>query len=199
MNIAVLASGNGSNFEAIAKAIKQKRIKAKIKLLITDKKGAFVRRRAKKFNIPDVFINPKDFKSRLLFDKEIVKLLKKEKVSLVVLAGYMRILSPYFVRSFKNRIINIHPALLPSFKGVDSIKRAYDYGCRITGVSVHFVDEKVDHGPIILQEAIPISRKKGLKYLEKEIHKLEHKLYPKVIKLYLQKKLKVKARNVEIV
>lgn len=198
MNIAVLASGNGSNFEAIAKAVKKKYIKAKIKLLITDKRGAFVRKRARRFHIADMFINSKDFKSCLSFDKTIVKLLKKEKIDLVVLAGYMRILSPHFVRSFKNKIINIHPALLPAFKGVDSIKRAYDYGCKVTGVTVHFVDEKVDHGPIILQEAVTISKKDTLKTLEAKIHRLEHKLYPKAIRLYVEKKLKIKSRNVKI-
>ena len=199
INIAILASGNGSNFEAIAKAVKSKKLKGvKIKLLITDKKGSFVRKRASRFNIPDIFINPKSYKSRASFDKAIIKILEKEKIQLVVLAGYMRILSPYFVKTYKNKIINIHPALLPSFKGTGSIKRAYDYGCKITGITVHFVDENVDHGPIILQEAVEI--KKGLKLstLEAKIHKIEHKLYPQAINLFAQKKLKVKKRHVKV-
>lgn len=199
MNIAVLASGNGSNFQAIAKAVKRKYIKSNIKLLITDKKDAFVRKRARKFKVPDIFFDPKDFKSRLSFDKAIVKVLKKEKIGLVVLAGYMRVLSPYFVKSFKNKILNIHPAILPSFKGVDAIARAHRYGCKVTGVTVHFVDEKVDHGPIILQEAVVISKNISVKKLEGKVHKLEHKLYPLAVKLFTEKRLKVKNRHVKIV
>ena len=199
INIAVLASGNGSNFEAIAKAVKSRKLKGvKIKLLITDKKEAFVRKRAAKFKINDVFINPKSYKSRVSFDKAIIKLLKKEKIHLIALAGYMRILSPHFVKAYKNKIINIHPALLPSFKGTDSIKRAYDYGCKITGVTVHFVDENVDHGPIILQEEIKIKKGLSLAKLEAKMHKIEHKLYPEAIKLFAQKKLKISGRHVKV-
>ncbi len=198
-NIAVLASGNGSNFQAIAQAIKSKKLKGvAIKVLIIDKRGAFVRKRANKFKIKDVFINPKDYKSRVSFDKAIIKVLKKEKIQLIVLAGYMRILSPYFVRTYKNKVINIHPALLPSFKGTDSIKRAYDYGCKVTGVTVHFVDENVDHGPIILQEAIEIKKEMKLSVLEAKIHKIEHKLYPQAIRLISQKKVKIKGRHVKV-
>jgi len=196
MNIAVLASGNGTNFEALVKAVKKKRLKAGITLLITDKDKAFVRKRAKRLGVKDIFIDPKKFKSRLEFDKEILKTLRREKAGLIALAGYMRIISPYFVRSFKNKIINIHPALLPAFKGTDSIARALAYGCKTTGVTVHFVDEKVDHGPIILQEAVTIRPKEKLKTLEKRVHKLEHKLYPLAVKLIVEKKLRIKGRNV---
>ena len=199
INIAVLASGNGSNFEAIAQAVKSRKLKGvKIKLLITDKEKAFVRRRAAKFKIKDVFINPKSYKSRVSFDRAIIKLLKKEKIHLIALAGYMRILSPHFVKAYKNKIINIHPALLPSFKGTDSIKRAYDYGCKITGVTVHFVDENVDHGPIILQEEVKIKKGLSLAKLEAKMHKIEHKLYPEAIKLFAQKKLKISGRHVKV-
>ncbi|MFH1504353.1 MAG: phosphoribosylglycinamide formyltransferase [Candidatus Omnitrophota bacterium] len=187
MNIAILASGNGTNLEALAKAAKKGYFKADIKLLITDKKEAFARIRAKKLGLKDIFINPKDFSSRLEFDKEIVKILKKEKTDLVTLAGYMRIISPYFVKIFKNKIINIHPALLPAFKGVRSIERALKHGSKITGVTVHFVDEKIDHGPIILQESLKIKKNETLKELEKRVHKLEHKLYPLAIKLIIEK------------
>jgi len=199
INIAVLASGNGTNFEALTKAVKKQRLKADIKLLITDKKNAFARKRAKRLGVKDIFIDPKGFKSRLEFDKEIVKVLRREKTDIVALAGYMRIISPYFVKSFKNKIVNIHPALLPAFKGVDSIARVLEYGCKATGVTVHFVDEKVDHGPIILQEAVTIRKNETLKALEKRVHKLEHKLYPLAVKLIVEKKLKIKGRNVFIV
>lgn len=198
INIAILASGNGSNFEAIAIAIKKGAINANLKLLVVDNEDAYVRVRAKKFNIPDEFINPKNFNSRVDFDKTIVKILKNEKIDLVVLAGFMRILSPYFIKNFKNRILNIHPALLPAFKGTNSIKRAYDYGCKIAGVTVHFVDESVDHGPIILQEVVKISRGMTLKQLESNIHKLEHRLYPEAIKLFTENRLKISNRIVKV-
>jgi len=198
MNIAVLASGRGTNFEAIAKAVKKGFIRAKLKLLITDKENAGVRERAKKFAVKDIFIDPKNFKTRKDFDREVVRILRKEKINLVVLAGFMRIITPYFVKAFKNRILNIHPAILPSFKGVGAIERAYNYGVKITGVTVHFVNEEVDTGPIILQEALKIREKESLQSLEERIHKLEHRLYPLAVKLFLERRLKIKGRKVEI-
>lgn len=199
MNIAILASGNGSNFEAIAKAAKRGYIKSPIKILITDKANAFARERARKNRIKDTFVNPLDFDSRSAFDKEIIKILNKEKIELVVLAGFMRILSAEFVTKFRGRILNIHPALLPAFRGENAIERALDYGCKITGVTVHFIDEKVDNGPVVLQEAIKIKKGETLKNLEARIHKLEHKLYPLAVKLFTEKRLKIKNRNVEII
>lgn len=199
MNIAVLASGNGSNFEAIVKAVKKRQIKARLKLLITDKNNAFVRTRARRNKIKDVFIDPSKFKSRIAYDKKIAKLLKNEKIDLIVLAGFMRILSEQFVKKFRNKIINIHPALLPAFKGEGAIERAFKHGCKITGVTVHFVDEKVDNGPIILQEAVKIKNNMNLTTLEKEIHKVEHKLYPQAIKLAIDKKLKNYGRTVKTI
>ena len=198
MNIAVLASGKGTNFEAIAKAVKRGYIKAKLGLLITDKQQAPVRKRAKKLGINDIFVNPKEFISRQQFDKRIVSILKEEKIDLVVLAGFMRIITPYFVKEYKHRIVNIHPAVLPSFKGVDAIRRAYRYGCKVAGVTVHFVDEKVDHGPIIIQDAVKIEQGMSLGEVEEKIHKLEHKLYPLAVKLIVEKRIKVKGRRVII-
>ena len=197
-NIVVLASGNGTNFQALVKAICKQKLKAKIKLLITDKKNSFVCKRAKSLGIKDIFINPKEFKSDLAFDKKIVKILKKEKIDLVILAGYMKIISSFFVRSFNNRILNIHPSLLPAFKGTNAISRAFRYGCKVTGVTVHFIDEKIDHGPIILQETVEIKKGMNEEKLEEKIHKLEHKLYPQALKLILDKKVRVKGRNVKI-
>lgn len=199
INIGVLASGNGSNFEALVKAERKGYFKAKIKLLITDREDAFVRIRAKKLGVKEIYLPYKKYSSRYDFDREIVKILKREKIKLVVLAGYMRILTPYFVNSFKNRILNIHPALLPAFKGVNAIERAFNYGVKITGVTIHFVDEKVDHGPIIIQDAVKIKENMNLKDLEEKIHRLEHKLYPKAIKLLVEKKVRIRGRYVEII
>lgn len=197
--IAVLASGNGTNFEALAKAIKRQKLKAKVTLLITDKTRAFVRKRAARLGIKNIFINPKGFRSRLSFDKKIIRILKREKINLVILAGYMRIISPLFVKSFNQKILNIHPALLPAFKGTDAISRAFRYGCKVTGVTVHFIDQKIDHGPIILQETIEIKKGMSEEKLEEKIHSLEHKLYPQALKLILDKKVKVKGRYVKII
>ena len=197
MKIAILASGNGSNFEAIVKAIKKGKIKnAKVVLLITDRRNAFVRIRAKRHKIEDVFVDPNKFKDRVSFDRKIVRILRQKKIDLVVLAGFMRILTPYFVKAFKNRILNIHPALLPSFKGTGAIERAYHYGVKVTGVTVHFVDEDVDHGPIILQAPLYISERDDLESLEKRIHRLEHRLYPLAIKLFIDGKLVIDKRRV---
>lgn len=191
INIAVLASGVGTNFSALTKAIKTQKLKAKIKLLITDNKEALVRKKAQRLGIQDIFVDPGKFKSRLTFDKAIVKILKKEKIELVMLAGYMRIISPFFVKSFKQKILNIHPALLPAFRGKNAINRAFRCGCKITGVTVHFVDKLVDHGPIISQETVKIARGMSEAGLEKKIHKAEHRLYPLALKLILDKKVKV--------
>ena len=200
MNIAILASGKGTNFEAIVKAVKKGDIRnVRVNLLVTDREEAFVRKRARRLKIKEVFIDPSNFSSREDFEKALVRVLVREKVELVVLAGFMRILSSYFIKKFKNRILNIHPSLLPAFKGVNAIERAYKYGVKITGVTVHFVDEKVDHGPIILQGAVKVKQGESLEEVEKKIHKLEHKLYPQAIKLLVEKRLKIKGRCVEII
>jgi phosphoribosylglycinamide formyltransferase-1 len=198
MNIAMLASGNGSNFQALARAVKRGYIRASIKMLVVDNKDAYVRVRAKRFKIKDIFIDPKQFKTRIDFDKALFKILKAEKIDLVVLAGFMRIVSPYFVKAFKNRILNIHPALLPAFRGEHAIERALTYGCKVTGVTVHFVDENIDCGPIVLQGVVTIEKGMKLSDLEKKIHRLEHALYPKAVKLFVEKKLNVKNRIVTI-
>ncbi|MBU1122783.1 MAG: phosphoribosylglycinamide formyltransferase [Candidatus Omnitrophica bacterium] len=199
MNLAILASGNGTNFEAIAQAVKKGYIKANLKILIVDKEKALARKRAKKMGVKDIFINPKEFTAGADYNKELVVVLKREKIDLVILAGYMRILTPYFIKSFKDKIINVHPALLPAFKGTNSIERAFCYGVKLTGVTIHFVDNKVDHGPIIIQEAIKITKTMSLNTLEKKVHQMEHKLYPFAIKLFVEKKIKKHGRNVKLV
>jgi len=190
MNLAVFASGNGSNFSAIIKAIKQARIKIKLVILVSDNPDAFVIKRAKNAKVRIVLVNRADFANRADFEKAIIQRLKSYKIDLIALAGFMRMLSPAFVKQYRNRILNIHPSLLPEFKGACAIKDAFDCKASFTGVTVHFVDEKMDHGPVILQERLKIKSRDTLASLEKKVHVLEHKLYPQVIKLFCSGKIK---------
>lgn len=196
--IAVLGSGRGTNFEAIAEAVKSGRLPVDISLVISDNKDAFILKRAGNFGIKTLFIDPKKFSSREDFDRELERHLVKTKIDLVVLAGFMRILSVSLVRNYKGRILNIHPALLPSFKGRHGIKEALDYGVKITGVTVHFVDEGVDTGPIILQEAVRVKDEDTEETLALRIHALEHRLYPEAIRLFVEGRLKIEGRKVRI-
>lgn len=184
-NIACLASGNGSNFQAIVEAVKKGKIRANLKLLVSDNPGAYCLERAARARVKAFIVERGDFLSKKDFEEQIVKKLKSEKIDLVILAGFMRVLSPYFVRQYKNKILNIHPALLPAFKGAHAIADAFKYGVKVTGVTVHIVDEEVDHGRIILQEALKVRQKDTLEVLEQRIHRLEHKLYPQAIRLFL--------------
>ncbi|MDD4294134.1 MAG: phosphoribosylglycinamide formyltransferase [Candidatus Omnitrophica bacterium] len=189
LNIAVLASGNGSNFEAIARAVKEQRLKAFIKFLITDKEDSFVRQRADKYGIKNIYINPKDFNAREDFDHAVAGFITEADIDLIVFAGYMRIVSSEFIERFKGRIINIHPSLLPKFKGMHAIKKAYESGEKITGVTVHYVSPEIDSGPIIEQIAVEIKDGMSLEDLEEQIHASEHILYPKVISDIAAKKV----------
>ena len=195
-NFAVLASGNGGNLQAIIDAVKKRKIQANLALVISDKPQAFALVRAQKSGIASLYINPKDFTDRQAFDTKIVEELKSAKIDFVVLAGYMRLLSPYFIKQYPNRIINIHPALLPAFKGVHGIRDAFDYGVKVTGVTVHFVTEGMDEGAIIAQEPVKITSKDTLDTLAKKIHKAEHQLYPKVINELAHQNLKLSGRKV---
>ena len=183
MNLAIFASGNGSNFAALVKAVEEKKIKAKFVVLVSDKPEAFVVERARKAKIAVILVKREDFVSRADFEAAIIQRLKNYKIDLIALAGFMRMLSPGFVKLYRKRIINIHPSLLPAFKGAHAIKDAIDAKVSFTGVTVHFVDNQMDHGPVILQKQIKIKRTDTLNSLEKRIHALEHKLYPQAIKI----------------
>ena len=198
MNFAVLVSGNGSNLEAIIKAVKARKIKANLAVVISDKADAFALVRARKAKIPTVVINPKDFPDRESFDRALVDHLRRASVDFVVLAGFMRILSAHVIKAYPNKIINIHPALLPAFKGAHAVKDAFEFGVKTTGVTVHFVDEQVDNGAIILQEAVIIQPKDTLEKLEQKIHRAEHKIYPQAIHLFATGKLKIEGRSVKV-
>ena len=199
MNIAVLCSGSGTNLQAIIDGVKTGYIPARIALVVSDNKNAFALERAKSAGIETLVLNTKDFKGREAFDKEIVKNLKAKDVGLVVLAGFMRLLSPYFIKEYKNKIMNIHPALLPAFKGTQGIKDALEYGAKVTGPTVHFVDEELDHGPIILQRAVEIKGDDTEASLLERVHEEEHKIYPEAIKLFAEGKIKMEGRKVKIV
>ena len=197
-NIAVFASGRGTNFEAIVKARKSGVFKANLSLLVCDQPRAGVLAKARRAGVKVVLVRREDFSGKKEFEAQIIKYLQQEKIDLIVMAGFMRMLSPEFVRRYRSRIINIHPSLLPSFKGSCAIKDAFDYGVKATGVTVHFVDELMDHGPIILQETLLVSKSDTPASLEARIHKIEHKLYPLGIKLFVEGKLKIKGRKVSI-
>jgi phosphoribosylglycinamide formyltransferase-1 len=198
MNIAVFASGRGTNFGAIIRAAKLGKIKANLSLLVCDTPKAGAIGRAKRAGIKITLIKREDFTNKEDFENKIIAHLEENKIDLIVLAGFMRMLSPEFVRRYAGRILNIHPALLPSFKGAEAIKDAFDYGIKVTGVTVHFVDEKMDHGPVILQQAVEIQENDTLESLEKRIHKIEHRFYPEAIRLYVEGKLKLEGRKVRI-
>ncbi len=198
VNIAVFASGKGTNLQAIIDAVKRGEIKAKLALLISDRPDAYALVRAKEAGIKSLLVERKNFKSREDFDREITKNLEKEEIDLVVLAGFMRLLSVEFVKKYRNKILNIHPALLPSFKGTEGIKDALDYGVKITGPTVHFVDEELDHGPIILQAQVEIEDTDTEETLAEKIHKEEHRIYPQAIRLFVEGRLRVEGRRVKI-
>ncbi|MBU0570725.1 MAG: phosphoribosylglycinamide formyltransferase [Candidatus Omnitrophica bacterium] len=186
MNIAVFVSGNGSNLQALIDAEKKGGLSSgKIKLVVCDKSDAFALVRAKKHNIPVFVLTGDRHASREEYDKVIIEELDQKNIGLIVLAGFMRILSGHFVNKYANRILNIHPALLPAFKGANGIKDAYDAGVDVTGVTVHFVIEELDSGPIIFQEEVKIGKNESLEKLEEKIHKVEHKLYPKAVRMFV--------------
>ncbi|MBU0547316.1 MAG: phosphoribosylglycinamide formyltransferase [Candidatus Omnitrophica bacterium] len=198
MNLAIFASGNGSNFSAIVEAIKQSKVKVKLVILVCDKPEAFVIKRAQKAKVQVILARREDFANRLDFERAIIHRLKSYSIDLIALAGFMRILSPTFVKQYRKRILNIHPSLLPAFKGAHAIKDALDYKASFTGVTVHFVDEKMDHGPVILQKQVKIRSSDTLASLEKRIHDLEHRLYPQAIKLFLAEKIKSRVKKVSV-
>ncbi len=196
-NIAVLISGHGTNLQSIIDHIKAGKLKCNLAVVISNKADAYGLKRAKKAKIPAYFIDHKDI-PREEHEKKIIEVLKKHKIDLVVLAGYMRILTPYFIRQYKNRIINIHPALLPSFPGTDGYGDTWRYGSKVGGCTVHFVDEGVDTGPIILQKINPVKENDTLESFKKRGLKIEHQAFPEAIKLFCSGRLKIEGRRVKV-
>ncbi len=185
--------------QAIIKTIHEKDIEAKVSLIISDKEKAYCLERAKHAKIRAIFVNPKNFPSKQKFENRIIGYLKEENIGLIVLAGFMRMLSPFFVQNYSNKILNIHPSLLPAFKGsANAVADALDYGMKITGTTVHFVDEKLDNGPIVLQRAVEIAENDNEDSLRQKIQQQEHILYPLAIQLFVEGRLKIEGRRVEI-
>ncbi|MEW6107626.1 MAG: phosphoribosylglycinamide formyltransferase [Nitrospirota bacterium] len=198
LKLGVLASGRGSNFQSVIDSVGSGYLKAEIGILITDNPDAFAIERAKKHGIEYLVIKPKQFGSKDDYFRNIVMELQRRDVGLVVLAGFMRIVGKPLINAFPNKIMNIHPALLPSFPGLHGQKQANDYGVKISGCTVHFVDEGMDTGPIIIQAAVPVSDEDTEDTLSERILKLEHKIYPAAIKLFLEGRLEVKGHKVKI-
>jgi len=196
-NIAVLISGSGTNLQSIINHIEAGKLKCNLAAVVSNKQDAYGLTRAKKADIPAYFIDNKGLE-RKEHEKKIVKVLEKHKIDLVVLAGYMRILTPYFVKKYKGKLINIHPALLPSFAGTDGYGDTWKYGCKVGGLTIHFVDEGVDTGPIILQKVNPIKETDTLESFKKKGLKIEHQALPEAIKLFCEGKLKIVGRKVKI-
>ncbi len=198
MVIGVLASGRGSNFQSIIDSIESGFIKARIAVLISDNPEAYALERAKKHNIEAFVITPRDFPDRDLYYLHIAKELEDRGVELVILAGFMRVVGKPIIEMFPNRIMNIHPALLPSFPGLHAQKQAVDYGVKISGCTVHFVDEGVDTGPIIIQAAVPAYEDDTEETLSARILKQEHRIFPLSVKLFAEGRIKVEGRKVII-
>ena len=183
IKLAIMASGNGSNFEAVAKAIKEGRLNAEIKVLIYNNPSAKVRSRAENWQVPAELVNHKEYKKRQDFDRAIVKVLKKYEVDWVVMAGWMRVATEVLLEAFPNKVINIHPSLLPSFRGIRAIEKAIEAKVKITGCTVHIVNLEVDSGPILIQAAVPVLTDDTPETLHARVKIEEHRILPQAIAL----------------
>ena len=197
--IAVFLSGRGSNFVAIHDAILEGKINADIDLVFSNKKEAPGLNIAQERNLQTLSLNPKEFASREEYDRKIVEEVQKQDIDLICLAGYMRILTPFFCEKLINKIINIHPALLPSFPGLHVQQKAIDWGVKYSGATVHFVTPEVDMGPIIIQAVVPVLQDDTEDTLSERILKEEHRIYPEAVRLYFEGMLEVRDRRVFII
>ena len=202
LRVTVLASGRGSNLQSLIDAIEAGQVHAQIVAVISNKKDAVALERARKHGIKDLFIDPKLFTgrpdSREAYDRSLLEVLQQHNVELVLLAGYMKIVTAVLVNAYANRMMNIHPSLLPSFPGLDVQKKAIDWGCKLAGCTVHFVTEGVDEGPIIIQAAVPILDEDTPDTLAARILVQEHKIYPRAVQLFAEGRLRVDGRRVLI-
>lgn len=196
---AVLASGNGSNLQSILDSLhSDPRVPLEVALVVADRPSAYALTRAEAVGIPAHVVRPRDHATREDFDAEVARALDERGVDLVILAGFMRIFRAGFVRRFAGRIINVHPALLPSFPGAHGIRDAFDHGVKVTGVTVHFVDEGVDTGPVIAQRPVTVDPDDTLGTLEAKIHAVEHVLYPEAIRAVAEGRVTLTGRVVHV-
>jgi len=197
IRVGVIASGGGTDLQSIIDASEKEIIDASVIVVISDNESAYALERAEKHKIPSVFLNPKNLNC-ISYDKQLNEECEKYNLDLIVGAGYMRILSDFFVEQWFGKLINIHPALLPSFKGVNGQDQAFNYGVKLAGCTTHFIDDKMDHGPIILQAALKVSPSDSKDSLKQRILKVEHQILPRTIQLFAEKRLKIQGRIVTI-
>ena len=198
LKLGVLISGSGSNLQSIIDNIEKGALQATIEIVVCNKPDALGINRAQKHGLPVAVLKHEDFKTREDFDAELIRILKKSEVDLVALAGFMRILTPFFLKAFPQKVINIHPALLPSFPGTSGQKDAFEYGVKFSGCTVHFVDEGVDSGPIIIQSVVPVFQSDTKETLAARILKEEHRIYPRAIQFFAEGKIEIAGRRVRI-
>jgi phosphoribosylglycinamide formyltransferase-1 len=196
IDIAVLASGSGTNLEAIARAIDNGEVPARIALVLSDNPEAYALVRADRRGIPTRVIEPRDYPDRHAFDHAVLEALREACADLIVLAGYMKLVGQEIIDAFRGRIMNIHPALLPSFPGEHGVRDALEHGVKVSGVTVHFVDEGFDTGPIIVQLAVPVDEGDDEEALHNRIHQVEYEAYPQAIRLFAEGRLRIEGRRV---
>ena len=198
LRVGVLASGRGSNLRAILSGVEARRVRAEVVVVLSDRSGAGALDIARDHGVEALVLDPTPHPGREGYDRALIALLEERRVGLVCLAGYMRILSPVFVRLFEGRLLNIHPALLPAFPGLHAQRQALEHGVRIAGATVHFVDEGVDTGPIVLQAAVPVRQDDTEATLSDRILAEEHRIYPEAIRLFAEGRLRLEDRRVRI-
>jgi phosphoribosylglycinamide formyltransferase-1 len=202
LRLGVLASGRGSNLQAVIDAIESGIVQARVAVVISNKEDAQALERARTHGVTDVYLDPRPYAGmmdkREAYDREVLDILRKHEVDLVLLAGYMKIVTPVLIDAYRNRMMNIHPSLLPSFPGLDAQKQTLEWGAKVTGCTVHFVTEGVDEGPIILQATVPVLEADSPETLAARILVEEHIIYPRAVQLYADGRLHVEGRRVRI-
>ncbi|MFP4168857.1 MAG: phosphoribosylglycinamide formyltransferase [Desulfonatronovibrionaceae bacterium] len=196
--LAVLISGSGSNLQSLIDSIEAGRLKARIETVVSNTADAYGLQRAERYGLRTQVLPHGDYPSREEYDRELVRAIKLAGAGAVVLAGFMRILSPEFIHAFEGRIVNIHPALLPAFPGINAQKQAREYAVKLSGCSVHFVDEKMDHGPVIIQAAVPCYSEDDTDSLQKRILSFEHRIYPQAVHWLAEDRLRIRGREVRV-
>jgi phosphoribosylglycinamide formyltransferase-1 len=198
MRVGVLVSGRGSNLQALINAYNEGKIKGEIALVISDNPQAYAIERCKRHGIEYAVVERREFKSKLEFERRMVELLKEKGVELVVLAGFMRVLSGEFLKVFPMRVINIHPSLIPAFQGLHAQRQALEYGVKLTGCTVHFVSEELDNGPVIIQACVPVLPQDTEESLSQRILELEHKILPQAVKWLSEGRVEVEGRRIVV-